>query len=495
MTQPRVPSQTIQVYFSDFFDIAPERLEEYGAFNISLINDLPLFIDPFLIFNSPKPEYQALHQGIIRYVRFLRDKASAGDIRLGLLEAWYYFGEVKQNWLGYSLVGNSGTGLGPNFAVALHRNLHTIFANFGDEQITRGSHLEKLCLISSGVGRDNISDFTTNLIKEYLVEYTQTFARRHLLRRHRRTFSVDKVRFNYETATWEQRLYELPHFQGNYVILTPRDMLTQDDLWINRDDLLDSYHDIAATISNEQLRAQINAYFLSILPDRASRTATKKAADGVLARYPEIIEYYIRNREDSGEEARTISDQKVHEAEEVFISQVSSLVETLNAQTDFYAETGDSLEAARRRVLFLKQVIENNDGYRLFYLNGAPLQRESDVQVLYRLTWFAAPYDVNREVNNGRGPVDFKISKGATDKSLVEFKLASNSQLKRNLERQVPIYEQANETGKSLKVIFFFTAQEHERVLRIIRELKLEASPNIILVDARADNKPSASTA
>ncbi len=32
------------IYFSDFFDVSTEALEEYGAFNVSLINDLPLFI-------------------------------------------------------------------------------------------------------------------------------------------------------------------------------------------------------------------------------------------------------------------------------------------------------------------------------------------------------------------------------------------------------------------------------------------------------------------
>lgn len=49
--------------------------------------------------------------------------------------------------------------------------------------------------------------------------------------------------------------------------------------------------------------------------------------------------------------------------------------------------------------------------------------------------------DVNREVNNGRGPVDFKISKGSKDTTLVEFKLASNSKLKNNLAKQVDIYK------------------------------------------------------
>jgi hypothetical protein len=39
---------------------------------------------------------------------------------------------------------------------------------------------------------------------------------------------------------------------------------------------------------------------------------------------------------------------------------------------------------------------------------------------------------------------DFKISIGAADKSLIEFKLAGNSQLKRQREKQVHIYEAAN---------------------------------------------------
>jgi hypothetical protein len=49
--------------------------------------------------------------------------------------------------------------------------------------------------------------------------------------------------------------------------------------------------------------------------------------------------------------------------------------------------------------------------------------------------WCGTEFDVNREVNNGRGPVDFKVSFGADDKSLIEVKLASNSSLKRNLEQ------------------------------------------------------------
>jgi len=75
-----------------------------------------------------------------------------------------------------------------------------------------------------------------------------------------------------------------------------------------------------------------------------------------------------------------------------------------------------------------------------------PLEREADLQIMFRLTWHGSPLDVNREVNNGRGPVDFKISHGAANATLVEFKLASNRKLEQNLKHQVATYEAATRT-------------------------------------------------
>jgi hypothetical protein len=37
---------------------------------------LPLFIDPFLLFRSRKPEYRGLHDEIIKYLRFLKGKSA-----------------------------------------------------------------------------------------------------------------------------------------------------------------------------------------------------------------------------------------------------------------------------------------------------------------------------------------------------------------------------------------------------------------------------------
>jgi len=44
----------IELYFSQHFGVPSTVLEYYGAFDIGLASDLPLFIDPFLLLNSQK---------------------------------------------------------------------------------------------------------------------------------------------------------------------------------------------------------------------------------------------------------------------------------------------------------------------------------------------------------------------------------------------------------------------------------------------------------
>jgi hypothetical protein len=482
----------MNVYFSDYFCISPEVLKEHGAFNVSLINDLPLFIDPFLLFNSENPVYQRQHDKIIGYIKFLKDVSSEGPMPEGLLQHWFFFKEVKQNWLGYSKTGNKGSGLARDFASALHTNLANIFRDFGEEKVTRGSHLEKLCLIKDGVGKDSISDFTTNLIKSFLCEYTENFSRQHIEDSRLKTVNVARAEFNYEHRRWQSKSYRLPFIDDDYVLLTPRDILSKDEAWINKHDIIGDFDQIVDAIPNLELRAQINDYLARQIPKKYTQRDVDAAVGRTLRQFPLLIDRYIRFKEDNGDQAVAISDDKVKEVEGLFVSQVSVLINKLREVGDFYSIPGDTFEEASKRVLYLKQVIENNDGYRFFYIKGKPVQRETDLHLLYRLTWYAASDDVNAEVNNGRGPVDYKISRGSKDSTLVEFKLAANSKLKNNLAKQIAVYEKANRTKKSIKVIVYFSGDELTKVLRIIKELALKEGPDLVLIDAQP-NKTSAS--
>jgi hypothetical protein len=484
----------MELYFSDQFRVDPDVLEQYGAFDISVVSDLPLFIDPFLLFNSEKPEYQALHGEILKYLVFLRDHA-IGSLDPALIDSWYRFKEVKQSWLGYTLFGNEGQGLGKDFARALHGALGQIFQDFGQETITTGSHLEKLCLIQQGVGKDNISDFTTNLIKSYLLEYTQTFARDHLAAQDCGTFSVVRAVFNYATETWATRDYYLPRLGNDFVLLTPTDMLTRDDTWISHRDMIRSFEELPAAVPDDQLRAQINQYFRTQLGSKPKAKDRVRAAQRTIASFPQLIDYYIKLQEDTGDRAQSVSAERVDDTRNILVEQVRAAVEALEQGGEFYDKPAGSYAECLARARWFKNYVENQDGYKLINRAGQPFSRETEVHIFFGLIWYRTEFDVNREVNNGRGPVDFKVSRGSADKTLIEFKLGSNKSLKRNLERQVAIYEAANNTRSSVKVILSYTEEDERRVAAILKELGLVEEESIVLIDARSDNKPSASIA
>jgi hypothetical protein len=283
--------------------------------------------------------------------------------------------------------------------------------------------------------------------------------------------------------------YTLPFIFGDYVLLSPRDLLTKDDNWINGNDLRGDFTGILTGIPNEQLRHEVFNYYLKALPkkERNKRNTQREISAAIhetIKKFPEIIKYYIKLKEENKEGARSISKLKVEEVETIFIQQIQKFVELLSTTKFYDIPAISSNEEALNRIAFLKKVIEENDGYRLFYIDGIPIKREEDLQIIYRLTWYASDFDVNREPNNGRGPVDYAISKGSKDKTLIEFKLASNSKLKQNLDKQVEVYEKANSTTKSIKVILYFDASEYNKVMSVLKELKLDKSPNVILIDA-----------
>ena len=66
--------------FSELFEVPKEVLEEEGFVDISLLCDLPLFIDPFLIFGSQKEEYQLLNDEINKYFTELAKKYKGDEL-------------------------------------------------------------------------------------------------------------------------------------------------------------------------------------------------------------------------------------------------------------------------------------------------------------------------------------------------------------------------------------------------------------------------------
>lgn len=482
-----------KVYFSDIFKVKHSVVENYGALDVSLVCDNPAFVDPFLIFASP--EYKKLHDFIIEYLKFLRDlslKNQGQTLDTGSFNHYYKFPEVKQAWLGYSVSGNAGLGLGKDFAESLYKNLHKIFSKFGSESITEASHLEKLCLVEEGVGVDKISDFTLNLIKRFLLEYTQEFAKKYLDSKFLIEFPVRKVEFDIKRGIWLDARFMLPALdidgKKEFVLLVPKKILAREDTWISKNDFLENDTAIFSTIPNEELRAKINKFFYDNLQTKLNKKKqlekdySKKSRTNALLKtvwkYPDVLDYYIKLKEQKKDDALRLH---VADPEDVNFFLDTSTIQKEIKNKKFGKLT--SFDDCVARISFFKRTLESNS--KSLFIKGKPLQ-EKQLQLMFKMATYDSLFDYNSEVNNGRGPIDFIISFGSQDKIGLELKLASSTKLKKNLLNQGKVYEEDSNLKHVIKAIFFFSDEDLKRVNKILKRTnKSVDNKEIFLIDCR----------
>ena len=165
--------------------------------------------------------------------------------------------------------------------------------------ISSATHIEKLTLVGAGIGKDFISDFATNLMLEYLLEYTQSFAKKFLQPHQRKFFSV-RCSYDKKLMIWKPKEYELPYFyleeDGDFILLTPLDILTKDEAFICHNELSGDFRKIASTIGNSALRESINSYFYKALPSLPKKKDVEYAVSKTINEFPEILDYYIKQK-------------------------------------------------------------------------------------------------------------------------------------------------------------------------------------------------------
>lgn len=458
----------MKIYFSDFFNVDNDIIDKYGAFNPSLLNDLPLFVDPFLLYSNDNAEIKELHYKVISYVGFLKEKSISDDIDNRKLKDWFFFPEVKQNWFGYSEVENGGSGLGKKFANSLNENLHTIFGNFGSENISIDSHLEKLCLINEGVGRDAISDFTTNLIKDYLLEYTQKFALDNIDKSLLKEFPIKNASFDYDKEIWIDKTYTLPNYNGDFVLLTPKSILTKDNTWINKKDLCANYDGVIDSIPNEELRSRFVNEVLRLIPeDDNTKKSRNKAISETILKYPEYIDYFIKHKVKHGNEAKINSLNKVNQTADLFVKNISYLYDELK-KTEFYDIKLTGSKELRMKISLLKDLIENKSGSKFLYINECGITREKEFGIFIKMLFMA----------NG----DFNFN---NVKNIINFKLASNNKLKDALVLKFKNEQYLSDDKKQIMPIICYKDSDFVRVQKLIAEAKLKVDDFLFTIDAR----------
>ena len=105
--------------------------------------------------------------------------------------------------------------------------------------------------------------------------------------------------------------------------------------------------------------------------------------------------------------------------------------------------------------------------------------------------------DLTREVNQGRGPVDFRFSSGYQKRVLLEIKLARNTKFWHGLEEQLPKYLQIDTMKEGIFLVTIYNEKDKDRVKEINSKVihvnqKNDLKIKILVIDA-IPHKPSAS--
>lgn len=154
------------------FGISKRRFNELGVVNVCLTSDTQLFIDPMLLSDSKHPELadaatNAYDDRFKTIIKLLKASRKRGDAAWKASERLFRFSEISWTCLGYGSSTN-GSGFGKDLVAATLDTASQI-VDMGVEDVDL---FMVLALFEEGIGPDRISDMTTNIILDSLVDFT-----------------------------------------------------------------------------------------------------------------------------------------------------------------------------------------------------------------------------------------------------------------------------------------------------------------------------------
>lgn len=203
--------------FSSVFNIGL-RQPELEFVDIKLNRDNPLFLDPRLIEYQRDPIAKKMHKRIEIFWAEVFKAIRAKDIKRthALLEGMK---EPRETRLGYAS-GIQGNNVGEVLKDEIITALQNSFA------IKTGilSHFGDVELFIDQIGIDRISDITTKIIKDVLIEFTQDQC--NIFSSHIKLHKIkQRDIFDYKTLKWLDKEVLLPVFDGIPIILVPKTLV------------------------------------------------------------------------------------------------------------------------------------------------------------------------------------------------------------------------------------------------------------------------------
>lgn len=214
----------------DYFNI-PITQEEVDFAIPFLDEDIPLYLDPFLLWRSPSQQDNALHNTLTNSFNHLgilynNRQDEAIDLLINI-------SECSEVGLG---VGKSKRGLKISRETGIE--ILSLFSNIPEIKSGGFSHFEEIQLYVDNISKDRISDIACNFLKSFMIDFTQDECNKYNIpMKQFEDIDVYNSKFN----KLEKEAISLPYNpeSNDPIILVPKRWLRYTP-WINYDDYFKS---------------------------------------------------------------------------------------------------------------------------------------------------------------------------------------------------------------------------------------------------------------
>lgn len=454
------------ILFSNEFNIPKERLTELGVFNVFVDEDSHFFINIKRLQVTNVPEFSGGYAKVNQYFHnigiLLKASKNSKDRMYKEAVRRFDFPEVNGINLGFSS-GTHGAGFGPMLREQIIKDAYEIIQS-GSEQ-PEIFHL--VGLFEENVGPDRLSDMVARIIYDDIVAYSKRIYR-----------TLEITPESYPEYDFADGIVVNP-YKGTKLLLLPVELLHE--LPIAR-----CWDDIDRVCrENDAIRAEIN----DLVGDTWSRmrSAEKKQY---------LRNWIFMNPEKAGRIIESYKTSTVSEYDPLLDLDylVGYLQNTYNANSD---GDDDSFSAAMEIVDNYQEWVEYHRGAAVIQEANSRSKEKTVQRTMHAVALVFCKkfnWDISPETDSGRGPEDFKVSRGC-DKTVVEIKLTSNPDCVHGLEVQIEEYAKAEATDKKIFVLVN-TGQNENRVAAVMRkhEEMTTAGLNparVVVIDAKIKNAAS----
>lgn len=464
------------MFVSDYFAFDEEQLdkfEEIGVFDALLDKDSSFFINVIRLKKSTVPEFIEAYQHLNTFFSDIAtlldaaDSPSMDDKMYRTARNRFHFHEVNGINLGFAS-SSYGAGWG--------RVTSDLFLKDAYQIVKKGSKQPEIfhlvSLFEENVAGDRLSDMIATIIEPEIKKYTL---------RVMAELNINKEQYP-GLLFLPDGLVQNP-YKNAPILLLPKEILHELPIAKNWDDI------DRVAYENSVIRAEISAEIGAEWTRWASVDKKLYLKQHVFMD-PDVCDRVITGYRQEELDALDLRENSDYLAE--------LLLKKIKRVLDFKTEKKNptSFEAAMAVISIFKDWVENNRGWAEIQ-NSPTKRREKAVQ---RFMHLGAKYyvdannlDISCEPDEGRGPVDVKLSRG-TDKTLAEIKLSSNGQYLHGYQEQVEEYGRAERTRNLIYVFVDIGNQGRLKTIQALHrknQLQGKACPELVIIDARPKSAAS----